>query len=403
MKEQAKPKPVLLLANAYSPENIIGAMRPARFARYLPEFGYQPYVITASDQSSLTPNVWHVPYRPGQLEKYFNMVFFPHDDRISWTWTAARAAKELLTRVRFEIVFSTSPPISGHLAAFRLKQLVGLKWIADFRDPIRGNFLHRPIWTKPLIFWLEKLIFRHADIVIANTDATAHFWKGLYPNYAQKIRVIYNGFDHQEPMLRPALIPPRAYRTLLHAGSLYTNIMHLTEFLNCYMRLIQNGNLRTDSICIKLIGDIENEPFFLNMSVIKDLISLGALQYVPHHIPVAEARQAMAEADGLLIMDRFGSNGILQVPAKVFEYIQIGRPILAFTNPGSPVASILSTSGVRHVCVYLNDSPELQDKKFLEFLNLSTDPVEPTEEYQRKFGAYEQTQLLAGVFDSVLQ
>ena len=46
-------KPVLLLAYHFPPDNASGSARPFRFYKYLPEYGYEPHVITASPQTGV--------------------------------------------------------------------------------------------------------------------------------------------------------------------------------------------------------------------------------------------------------------------------------------------------------------------------------------------------------------
>src|SRR5689334_7064897 len=61
---------VLILAHAFPPENLVGALRPQRFARYLPDFGFPARVITASPQpanGSAADTVSFVP-DPGRFQ-----------------------------------------------------------------------------------------------------------------------------------------------------------------------------------------------------------------------------------------------------------------------------------------------------------------------------------------------
>jgi glycosyltransferase involved in cell wall biosynthesis len=389
-------EPVLFLANVYPPENLIGALRPARFARYLPEFGYQAHVITASPQPEPSP-VRYVPYQPGRLEKYLSLALFPHDDRMSWTWTAAAAGAEALRRVPARIVFSTFPPLSGHLAAWRLKRRFGLRWVADFRDPLIGNFgrrAARSLWVDGL---LEKLFFGEADILIANTEAAGRFWARRYPQYAGKIRVIYNGFDPRTPQLEALPIPARPFRRLLHAGSLYSSA-YPGELMARFAAWIRQGLLDPSAVRLRMIGDIQDEAVFLGLEAVRELTASGFLDCTPRHLPVAEARRIMAESDWFLVLDRFSSGGTLQLAAKVFEYIQVGRPVLAFTAPGSPVERVLEISAIPHVCLYRGEPAGAQQEKAARFFQMPPDAVRPSGEYVQRFGAEGQTRQLAAIF-----
>ena len=43
-------KKLLLVAYHFLPDAEVGVIRPAKFAKYLPEFGHEPYVITVKDR-----------------------------------------------------------------------------------------------------------------------------------------------------------------------------------------------------------------------------------------------------------------------------------------------------------------------------------------------------------------
>lgn len=392
------PKPVLLVAYVYPPENIVGALRPYRFAKYLPCFGYSPYVVTASRQLSNGggANVRYAPQEPGGLKNLIGRIAY--DDQIFWVSPAVRASEALLSELAVKAIFSTSPPLSAHLAALELKQRHGIRWIADFRDPLCGNFGRRSLRTMVSDPALEWYLFRHADILIANTDAAAEFWRRRYPQHAQKVRIIYNGFDPDNQQLRAAPIPPRGYRVLTHAGSIYRS-NYPGAILNCLNSLIGQGLLGQGAIRIRLMGDIEDEPRLRRLPSFRELAAAGVLDCTSTHLPVEQARRVMGESDYFLLLDRHCPEGILQLPAKVFEYIQIGRPILAFTKRCSPVESVLSTSGIPHVCLYMDDSEQQLGDKLLAFLQLPPQPSLASESYRRDFNAYRQTEQLSALLD----
>ena len=196
----SQPVPVLLLACHFPPEHVIGAHRPGRFFRYLPEFGYEPWVVTASPQNEPNPRVTVEPYVCGIAERILRHTLMPHDDRYMWAGPAARAAAALLERHPCRLVLSTSPPFSVHLAARRL----GIPWIADIRDPLLGNAAR----IRPATRWIDGRVeqaLQTADLLILNTDAAKADWQRRYPDTAARCETLYNGFD---PADLPAPAPP---------------------------------------------------------------------------------------------------------------------------------------------------------------------------------------------------
>jgi hypothetical protein len=114
-----------------------------------------------------------------------------------------------------------------------------------------------------------------------------------------------------------------------------------------------------------------------------------------------EADRLIEEADYLLLLDVTKGSVGLQVPAKIFEYIRIGRPILACTLRGSPVERILINSGVPFVALYAGDSNEEIDRRVLTFLNLPNHPVEPSDWFQEKFNGRIQAKTLGTIIETV--
>ena len=87
----------------------------------------------------------------------------------------------------------------------------------------------------------------------------------------------------------------------------------------------------------------------------------------------------------------------MQVPSKLFDYIRLGRPILALTTRNSPVERILSESGVPHRCLYPDLSDAEYDRRVLEFLRLPNTPVRASETFMTRFDARHQAENLASL------
>ena len=396
-------KSVLLLAYAFPPENIVGAARPARFFKYLPQFGYQPEVITASPPlpTGPPPHVHYVPDavlnkgRTGlafQYERLLRRLLLPGECGLTWIWPAVALAPRVAPACT--VVFSTFPPLATHFAAYRLKQRYGMRWVADFRDPLTGATarstasLHRRLDA-----FLESLIFRHADLIIANTAPAGETWRQRYPAARQRIEVIWNGFD-PEDSLEPAPIPPRPYRVLAHVGGLYGG-RTANVLLASLDRLVARQALSPSTFRLKLVGPIEDGGAFSDPACLERLTELGCVQCSPLQIPATEARHIAAEADSLLLLEHTP----LQAPAKIFDYLRIGRPILAFASPESAVERMLQQSGVPFRCIYPGAPAPDVDRIVLDFFSLPNTPVPASTWFYDRFNAIHQTRQLAGLLD----
>jgi hypothetical protein len=59
----------------------------------------------------------------------------------------------------------------------------------------------------------------------------------------------------------------------------------------------------------------------------------------------ADAHREMMEADVLMLFQGPSCNA--QIPAKVYEYLYVGRPILALTDPEGDTGRLLAELGIR--------------------------------------------------------
>jgi glycosyltransferase involved in cell wall biosynthesis len=409
MTERPQKRGLLLVAYWYPPENESGALRPGRFNKYLPRNGFSSSVLAAPLSSGLEPdsNVHRTgdargPHPPRWFAMLCRVVqrVAPYNDRLEWVAPAFTTGSRVLEDSSLVAVISTSPPVASHITGWLLARRHRLVWIADFRDPIVGN----PFRTRRRGRWydkfIERLIVARANSVIVNTDAALDSFVQRYPRFREKLHLVWNGYDPDDD-LSAKPIPPRAHRVLAHFGSVY-GARHPGVVLDSLERLIRGGRTTAASIRVRLVGSIDSNGSWLSSGARTFLSSQGCLEYTDGMLPREEARREMAEADLLLLLDLNELGTGVQVPAKLFEYIRIGRPVLALTSRGSPVERILAQARTPHVCLFVGDSEEEVDRKLRDFLALPTEPVEPSAWFHEQFNAAAQTRSLAAIIDSAL-
>jgi glycosyltransferase involved in cell wall biosynthesis len=393
---------LLIIAYAFPPFPAPGSARPWRFYKYLPEFGYETHVLTGSRPEERLPRVTYVPIPEVSFtERVLRKFLFPWDDDVLWTRRAITAARRLLAETPMDAMLSTIPPVHGHTVAYMLKRRTGVPWIADYRDPTVGSPFRAP---SGLPGWMdrfmEKRFFAAADLLLTVTDHIRQEFIQRWPEVEGKTAVLWNGFDPEEE-IGPKPIPPRAYRVLAHFGSLYggrTPVLPMASI----DRLIGRGVIDPASFRLQLIGPLEPAIRDKNPEVFERLTAKGCLECLAP-LPREQALQAMMESDRLLLADN-NESGIGQtVPAKLFEYVRVGRPILALTAAGSPVARILETSGVPFVALTPDMKEEAIDRRMMEFLSLPSDPVQVSARFASEFDGRKQAQALAGMMDRMLE
>lgn len=400
----------LIFAYHFPPENAIGALRPFRFYKYLSRMGYRCHVISAADVTRLPdidgqyiPDPFVAKTRHGagwQIERGIRKLLMPGVVGSQWSLHAYRAALRYMAEhpgSRFTI-FSTFPPLGTHVAAYWLSRRKHLPWIADFRDPLADNPVYASVspFTKGLYRKLEKLFVNAADFVIANTDSAQEKLQRSYPRRAEHIRLIWNGFDPEE-RLQPLPVSDGGRKIVAHVGELYGG-RSVSPILHALRRLVDSQKLSSDRFQIHLAGPTV-EGSVPDASFVARAAGEGWLKISPERVPQHDALQIVRAADALLLIQ---PQSALQVPGKLFEYLQIGRPILAFVPPNSPVERILQKSGVPYQCVYSSSPPDEVDRSVLQFFLFSDADRSPNDWFENEFNAQRHAEKVADLIQQAV-
>ncbi len=401
-----------MFAYYFPPENTSGATRPGQFVKYLPDCGYRTSVVSSSHVTSLpSEGVWRVPdprepnagvALAAKAAQLVQRCAAPYNDRLPWVPAAVSAGARILqSEDPPPIILSTSPPVAPHLAALWIHQRYRVKWIADFQDPLWGNPGRTRRLAQHYDSRIERMIFARADAVVANTEPVADLWRARYPRWSSKIVTIMNGFDPDDVFpSRP--IAPRPYTVVAHVGALYGG-RRPGPFLSAAERVIARGDVDPAKLRIRLIGPMEDACCDPGRPPFSTLAERGCLYRSPGVVPGEEARLEMIDADFLLLLDMNDLGASLQVPAKIYDYLRAGRPILAFTPRHSPTQQVLEQSGVTHVCVDIQqDPPERVDEALLRMLALPTESRPVSDWFHKTFDARNQTRKLADLMDRLV-
>ncbi len=400
---------VLIFAYHFPPENAAGGARPYRFYKFLSRLGYNCRVFTASEQAGKKdPNIEHVPdpflthprrNLTWQLERALRKFVLPGEVGMQWSYRASHGARKYMRAHSGASVtiFSSFPPLGSYLAGWQLARNNGFSWIADFRDPLvdesgskDGNY-----FKKQCFRWLERITARRADAVIANTDMAVVEWQKKFPTSIGRIHLIWNGFDPEE-RVGPLPVSSVDSRMLTHAGDLYGG-RNATPILKSIERLLAAGRLPAGSVCVRLIGTTVASGL-PNREFLGRAKAEGWLDLVTERIPQREALQIARSSDFLLLLQ---PQSTTQVPGKLFEYLQIGRPILAFLQAGSPAERLLERSGVPYRCIYPGSIPEATDDTLAEFFSLPSTAIAANSWFEEQFNALNQTRALDAIIRSL--
>lgn len=371
---------LLVISYAFPPQAEVGALRVAHLCRYLPEYGIKPIVLTAQerfydslDSSIPFPHeakVVRTPVSPTPLDLYKR--WFVRGNRYSthngnagsaaargatsagggavrksllillqtpdpywgWIFPARPAVDELIEAEKPDAVFSSAPVWASHLVARYAKKKYGLPWLSDYRDPWAHNetVKRMPKWRQWIDLRLEASCIRRSDLIICNTERIREIFREAYPDLApERFAVLSNGFA--EPELDEESACPdisKEKRVLLHTGGLYST-RRVDTFCRAIVKLAELGRINPAEFDLLLLGPVDSAIRTAAEHALPENIRKTFSLFQP---PVgwARAQQIMRQADVLLL---FQGSFRVQIPAKFFEYLQTGKPILAITEEGA--------------------------------------------------------------------
>lgn len=350
---------VLMIAFHFPPAAMgSGHLRTLGFARYLPPAGWEPVVLSARALAypRTTPVVAGAIPEGCQIHRAFALDasrhlaiagrypgFLAQPDRWASWWPAAVASGlRLIRRHNVKAIWSTYPIMTAHCIAHTLSHLTNLPWIADFRDPVATSVeLGNPYSFESQRRWEQRVLADAARVVMTTSGALRACAKSYPVAYAQgRLALIENGYDETAFADLPAPTVSRGRPlVLVHSGMLYADGRNPLAFFEALARLARSGTLGPQDVRIVLRASGSEATYE------REIERLGIGHFVTLEPPVCnrKALEEQACADALLLFQ--GARFNRQIPAKVYEYLRIGHPILAFTDQAGDTAEVLRRAG----------------------------------------------------------
>uniref|UniRef100_A0A7C6AA17 Glycosyltransferase n=1 Tax=candidate division WOR-3 bacterium TaxID=2052148 RepID=A0A7C6AA17_UNCW3 len=328
-------KKVLIVTYYAPPVGMAGVLRVTKLAKFLPEFGWQPILLTVKpisyflyDPDLLNDLAGITIYRsesldPARLLYFFrkdkpitvkstgplfiNYLLFP-DAKVLWVPFAVSLGKKLIEQEKPSLIFATAPPYSALLIGVYLKNYARIPLVSDFRDAYPTGFTPPPIHFRYPVALLRRHILKKSDAIVAVNQGTA-------TKLEKKAIVIENGYDPDEFSAKDevpsifATIPPN-HLTIFYAGTLWENEDALFAFLEAAKGL---KNLK---VLVAGRASIDCQSRLRAFSPIVNY--LGVLS---HQVVIS----LMKKADILLYLTKPNQPAGI----KLYEYFGAGKPILA--------------------------------------------------------------------------
>jgi glycosyltransferase involved in cell wall biosynthesis len=367
-------KRVLMIVPFFPPNAGGGVYRPLSFVKYLGGYGWATAVLTmdaesywirdeglldqvpadcpvrrtgsASGQAVLS-RLGHRSGRPregapqirsskrfGFLRKVGAAALVP-DTYLGWYPFAVREGMAMLREQRFDAIYSTSPPETSHLVALRLAASTRLPWIADFRDPwMNLHLLPTPTpFHRRLHETLERRVCARASAVVVATPWHRELLARKYPDLAPA-ELIRNGYDPADIESVADVVPRGDCFQILHAGML-TQTRSAVGFLEAVRVFLDRVPEAREECRVMFLGPRESR----NDEAAREL-GLEDVVVFRDTAPHSETLK-LERASHILVLIKHANplyDGL--VPGKLYEYIGVGRPILALAPDGEAAAII---------------------------------------------------------------
>ncbi len=374
-------KKVLIITYYWPPSGGGGVQRWVKFVKYLRDFGWEPIVFTPEnpeipsyDQSLLKdiPNnieilknkIWE-PYQfykrftgrkktdkiqtaflnekkktTGILEQLSIWIrgnLFIPDARKFWISPSVKMLSAYIESNPVDIVITTGPPHSAHMIGLKLKQKLGVKWLADFRDPWTNIDYYKDLKLSKradkIHHKLERKVLTKADAITVISPGMKAEFEHIVP---KKYYVIPNGYDAEDIALVQKEITTNAKFSLAHIGSL-TKTRNPKNLWLALSQLVSEDAMFAHDLEIHNIGkiDINAIESIKHYNLEK---FLRQTNYLPHNEVVVEQQRATL----LLLLVNDTPNAKLILTGKIFEYLVSKTPIICIAPVDGDAATVIN-------------------------------------------------------------
>jgi glycosyltransferase involved in cell wall biosynthesis len=398
---------VLILTYYWPPGSGAGVQRWLKFTKYLPEYNWEPVILTvdpdyatypatdsslsaeipaglkiyrtkatdffrlySSDKSKIPSAGFAMDEKKGiftWLSKFARGNFFIPDPRKGWNKYAYAKACQLIQTLNIENIITTSPPHSTQLIGIRLKKRYPrIRWIADLRDPWTDiyyyNQFHPSFISRSLDLRYERKVLLSADSIITVGNSLRELFASKAPAIGEKIDVITNGYDPED--FRNKITKNPSVFTISYIGTLSAPYP-----LNGFLASLETFAKYNADFKLRFVGMVSGEQKEKILAGV-DRSKTEFIAYVNHNRAVDYLLDSTAL---LLIIPDHRSNKSI-VSGKLFEYLAACKPIICMGPAEGDAAAIIQESGHGRTFGYndsegvseylrsLIQSPEIDDK-----------------------------------------
>ena len=284
---------VLVLAYYYPPLSLSGVQRTLKFTKYMSQFNWEPTVITtgnvayfahdlnmlkeaedanvriirteAFDVNAIIGKKFETVTMPREfvrktLSSISKSIFIP-DNKKSWAKKAYKVAAELLSKEKFDIIYTSVPPYSSFITAAKLKKEFNIPLFVDYRDLwFNSQFSFYPTpYHRIKHKKLEYNSLRAADKVITINRKIKEKMLLTYPFLSYNdILIIPHGFD-PEDFEKNTAIPRNSNKMRITYSGIFYDAITPEYFIKAFKKLSEERPDIAANIELEFIGLLRKE------------------------------------------------------------------------------------------------------------------------------------------------
>lgn len=373
-----------------------GSKRVIGLSKYLPEFGWQPTVLTAPFQRKPNPRfkVIVTPYRDiiaswkkrlhlkpnkgfqeqigipsliserkksftSKLTRFIEGIITYPDVEKGWKPFAIKVGGEFLEKEKIDAIISIWP-VTSHLIAKELKNKYKIPWIADFPDLWSQNaYYPYGILRKLLDRRLELKTIKWANALVTTSQPLAEKLKKLHKQ--KLICAITHGFDPEKVNFPPSDLTKKF--TITYTGVLYSGKQDPSKLFIAIKDLISQGIIDPKDVEIRLYG---RKEYWVAKEIKKYKLSTIVHQYGIVSRDASLEEQNESQILLLLNWEDPREKGVYT--GKIFEYLAARRPILVTGGyRGDVVEKLIQETQVGIYCPKIEDIKKALEKFYSEY------------------------------------
>jgi glycosyltransferase involved in cell wall biosynthesis len=363
---------VLFITYYYPPSVDAGAKRAEGFARYLPDHGYAPIVLTVRDGNYQTAGGPSAP-DPDGVVRVAERTFLPSRARadaggyspprtvsppmrwLRWLYREAlhqpdaywgfhrpalEKAIEIVGTRPIDVVLTSSSPFTLLRTGHALRRRTGRPWVADLRDLwVHSHFGYPHSRLRRLLdVRLERRWLSSASRITTATEGLLDVLRATGYGHLP-MECVPNGY-FDPPPLEPGEGPAGPELRLCYTGTLHERGGHTAAPL-----LEAMARLTPPSAARAVFYGAVNTDFAPQVA----RHGLEGLVHFGGRLTREEAQRRQQEADVLLVLLPDAPGQGVTLPSKTFDYLAARRAILAIVPLWGENAALLRKVGVTRI------------------------------------------------------